>query len=384
MLYIVSKTTLLIAFSLLLYTWAGYPILLWLIRKLFAHEIKRLPNQAAKLSIIIAARNEEKKIAAKLQDCLNLEWPANLLEILVVSDNSTDRTDEIVKDFVTRDPRVHLLTGHGSLGKSAAQNLAVQSASGDLLFFTDADTRTRPDALRILMENFSDPKVGLVTANVYLGEPGNAVAEGQGMYWRFELFLRKLESELGILATGSGQALLMRKELFRPLPTVYGDDCVLPLDVRLQGYRVVQDTRVIVYDIMPNSINGELKARIRMTARNWSGTLSRPGILNPFSFPVTAWALVSHKLLRWLTPFFLAVMLLANILLSLHGDWKLLCALQLAFYMAAIIGWLRARKGAPAWVFAYPFSFCLANVGFLLGMFKVMRGQKITSYQNMS
>jgi hypothetical protein len=201
------------------------------------------------------------------------------------------------------------------------------------------------------------------------------------MYWRFELFLRKLESALGILATGSGQALLMRKELFRPLPLVYGDDCVLPLDVRLQGYRVVQDTRVTVYDIMPNSIHGELKARIRMTARNWSGTLSRPAILNPFRFPVTAWALISHKLLRWLTPFFLAVLLAANILLSVRsGDWKLLCALQLAFYAAALIGWLRARKGESAWFFAYPFAFCLANVGFLLGMVKAMRGQKIARY----
>ena len=367
---------------LLAYTWTGYPLVLWLLGKLFSRQVKRAPSQDwPKVSMIIAARNEEAKIAAKLADCLTLEYPHNRLEILVVSDHSTDRTDEIVEDFAARDARIRLLAGQGALGKSGAQNLAVESASGDMLFFTDADTRTRPDMLKMLMENLADPTVGLVTANVFLGEPGNAVAEGQGMYWRFELFLRKLESELGILATGSGQALLMRKELFRPLPLVYGDDCVLPLDVRLQGYRVVQDTRVIVYDIMPNSIHGELKARIRMTARNWSGTLSRPAILNPFRFPVTAWALVSHKLLRWLTPFFLAVLLAANILLSVRsGDWKLLCALQLAFYAAALIGWLRARKGEPAWVFAYPFAFCLANVGFLLGMVKAMRGQKIARY----
>jgi cellulose synthase/poly-beta-1,6-N-acetylglucosamine synthase-like glycosyltransferase len=369
------------AFLLLVYTWAGYPLLLWLLRRLFTREIARRsrPN-SPKVSIIIAARNEEAKIAAKLVDCANLDYPPDRLEILIVSDNSTDRTDEIVKNVATRDARIRLLAGHGVLGKSGAQNLAVQSASGEMLFFTDADTRTRPDTLKLLMENFADPRVGLVTADVYLGQPGNAVAEGQGMYWRFELFLRKLESELGILATGSGQALLMRRELYRPIPVVYGDDCVLPLDVRLQEYRVVQDTRVVVYDIMPNSIHGELRARVRMTARNWTGTLSRPAILNPFRFPLTAWALISHKLLRWLTPFFLAVMLAANILLSARGEWRLFCALQGAFYVAAFIGWLRARKGAPAWVFAYPFAFCLANVGFLLGMVKVLRGQKIASY----
>ena len=369
------------AFLLLAYTWVGYPVLLWVLRQFFARKIARAPQQnAPKISIIIAVRNEEDNIAARLIDCTNLEYPADRLEIVIVSDNSTDKIEEIVKEFAERDSRIRLLVASGQSGKSAAQNLGVEHARGDILFFTDADTRTRPDTLAVLMENFADPNVGLVTADVYLGRPGNAVAEGQGMYWRFELFLRKLESELGILVTGSGQLLLMRKELYRPLQPVYGDDCVLPLDVRLQGRRVVQDARVVVYDIMPNSIKGELRARIRMTARNWTGTLSRAAILNPFRFPLTSWSLISHKLLRWLTPFFLAVLLVANVALAWRGQWVVLCVLQILFYLGAWIGWWRARKGEPAWVFAYPFAFCLANIGFLLGMVKVMRRQKITSY----
>lgn len=376
-----ERYIILAAFLLLAYTWAGFPVILWLMRKLHVAKIARAPlPDSLSVSIIIAVHNEERNIEAKLTDCFQLDYPPDRLEVIIVSDNSTDRTEEIAREFGVRDPRVRLLVGEGRSGKSAAQNLGVQHARGDILFFTDADTRMRPETLKVLIENFADPKIGLVTADVYLGQPGNAVAEGQGMYWRFELFLRKLESELGILATGSGQLLMMRRELFRPIQPMYGDDCVLPLDVRLQGYRVVQDTRVIVYDTMPSSITGELRARVRMTARNWTGTLSRPGVLNPFRFPVTAWALFSHKLLRWLTPSFLAVMLLANVALALRGQWIALCVLQVAFYAGAWIGWLRARKGAPAWVFAYPFAFCLANVGFLLGMVKVMRRQKITSY----
>ena len=376
-----ERYVLLTAFLLLAYTWAGFPMILWLIRKLHAAKIARAPLvDAPAISIIIAVHNEERNIEAKLTDCFQLDYPPDRLEVIIVSDNSTDRTEKIVGEIGSRDPRVRLFIGEGRLGKSAAQNLGVQQARGDILFFTDADTRTRPETLKVLMENFADPKIGLVTADVYLGQPGNAVAEGQGMYWRFELFLRKLESELGILATGSGQLLMMRRELFRPIQPMYGDDCVLPLDVRLQGYRVLQDTRVVVYDTMPNSITGELRARVRMTARNWTGTLSRPGVLNPFRFPVTAWALISHKLLRWLTPFFLAVMLIANLSLASRGQWIVLFVLQVVFYAGGWIGWLRARKGAPAWVFAYPFAFCLANVGFLLGMVKVMRREKITSY----
>lgn len=373
-----------IAFLLLVYTWAGYPVLLWVVRK-FASVPQRESAPATlqtnpKVSMIVAVRNEEGKIGAKLADCANLDYPADRLEILVVSDNSVDKTEEIVEEFAKRDARVRLLADRGQLGKSGVQNLAVQHASGDILCFTDADTRTCPDTLQVIVENFSDPAVGLATANVHFGRPDSAVAEGQGAYWRFELLLRELESDLGILATSSGQLLAMRRELFRPLPVMYGDDCVLPLDVRLQGYRVVQDARVVVYDTMPSSIKGEFRARVRMTARNWTGTLARPAILNPFRFPLTSWGLISHKLLRWLTPFFLAVLLVSNLLLAVRGEWMAACVLQVAFYIAACIGWLQARKGASAWIFGYPFAFCLANVGFFLGMIKVVRGQKIVSY----
>ncbi len=373
-----------IAFLLLAYTWAGYPVLLWALRKfasLFRQESAPATLQTnPKVSIIVAVRNEEGTIGAKLADCINLDYPADRLEILVVSDNSADKTEEIVEEFAKRDARIRLLADRRKLGKSGVQNLAVEHASGDILCFTDANTHTCPDALKVIVENLADPAVGLATANVHFGQPDSAVAEGQGAYWRFELMLRELESDLGILATSSGQLLAMRRELFRPLPVMYGDDCVLPLDVRLQGYRVVQDARVVVYDTMPSSIKGEFRARVRMTARNWTGTLARPAILNPFRFPLTSWGLISHKLLRWLTPFFLAVLLVSNILLAVRGGWMAACLLQVAFYIAACIGWLRARKGASAWIFGYPFAFCLANVGFFLGMVKVLRGQKIVSY----
>jgi len=131
---------------------------------------------------------------------------------------------------------------------------------------------------------------------------------------------------------------------------------------------------------MPHSIEGELRARIRMTSRNWTGTLSRPALLNPLSFPLTALGLISHKLLRWLTPFFLAIILICNTLLALRGHVVFLWWLQVLFYLSAVIGWGLARKQRSAWVFGYSFSFCLANVGFLLGMVKAFRNQKIVAY----
>jgi len=154
----------------------------------------------------------------------------------------------------------------------------------------------------------------------------------------------------------------------------------MPLDVRLQGYKVILNREAIVFDTMPHSIEGELRARIRMTARNWAGTLSRPAILNPLRFPLTALALVSHKLLRWLTPFFLAIVVLSNLSLALQGRAVVLWWLQVGFYLSAFVGWELTRKQRPAWLFSYPFSFCLANVGFMLGMVKAFRSQKIVAY----
>ncbi len=161
-----------------------------------------------------------------------------------------------------------------------------------------------PAALEQLVENFGDPRVGLVTATVHFQQPKGAVPEGQGMYWRYELLIRRAESDLGILAKASGQAIAVRRELFRPLQPCFGDDCILPLEVRVQGYRVVHEHRAVVTDTMPHTLEGEMKARIRMTARNWTGTLSQIAILNPLRFPVTSWALISHKVLRWLSPLF--------------------------------------------------------------------------------
>jgi cellulose synthase/poly-beta-1,6-N-acetylglucosamine synthase-like glycosyltransferase len=363
------------------YVWVGYPLLVFLLASVFSRKSSsREQSGDPFVSIIIPVHNEEQKIAPKLGDCLELLYPQERREILVASDGSTDRTEEIVRRFAADNSRIQWLQSDHRVGKSGVQNLAAQNARGELLFFTDANTALPPGVLRTMVDTLGDPRVGLSTATVLFGHPQDAVEKGQGFYWRYELFLRSAESDLGILATGSGQALLVRRELFHPLPICYGDDCIMPLDVRAQGYKVIQEQEATVYDAMPHSIEGELRARIRMTARNWTGTLSRPALLNPLRFPLTALGLASHKLLRWLTPFFLAVIFFCSTLLALQGVFVLLWWLQFVFYLSAVVGWELTRKQRHAWLFGYSFSFCLANVGFLLGMVKALRNQKIVAY----
>jgi cellulose synthase/poly-beta-1,6-N-acetylglucosamine synthase-like glycosyltransferase len=361
----------------------AYPAILWIARWKFTRPIKTAPGRRPSLSVIIAAHNEEEGIGAKLEDCLSWAYPGELVEIIVASDGSTDSSEKIVEEYAARAPRIQLLRVNRG-GKSWAQNRAAEKATGEILFFTDVNTRTRPELLELIVRNFQDPEVGMVSGTVHFVQPDGAVSSGQGIYWRYELFLREAESALGLLATGSGQALALRRGLFRQMHAFYGDDCILPLDVRLQGSRVVQDRQAIVFDTMPYSVEGELQARMRMTARNWTGTLSRFQILNPFRFPLTALALISHKFLRWLTPFFLLCAFFASAILIDKPHFLLIWILQMIFYMAALMGWIRTRRSREAGFFAYPFSFCLANLGFFLGLVMAARNERITTYRSSS
>jgi cellulose synthase/poly-beta-1,6-N-acetylglucosamine synthase-like glycosyltransferase len=362
------------------YTWAGYPALLWLAGKFWKRPIRR-GDGFPSISVIVAVRNEEAQMAAKLENCLGLDYPPDKLEIIVASDHSTDRTEQIVEEFARRHSKIRLLRSVGRAGKSGVQNQAVEAAGGEILVFTDAETRAWSTLLGQMAEDFADPAVGLVAPVVHFGQYENSVSKGQSAYWRYELFLRQLESDIGILATASGSALAVRRCLYRPIPPQYGDDCVIPLDVRLQGYRVVQEARAIVYDRMPHSVEGELRARVRMTARNWTGMLARNGLLSPLHFPGTSWGLISHKFLRWMTPFFLAALFLINGLLALQGKMVFLAALQICFYVAALVGWRRSRRTGCERIFGYPFAFCLANLGFFLGTWKSLRGERVEAYK---
>jgi cellulose synthase/poly-beta-1,6-N-acetylglucosamine synthase-like glycosyltransferase len=386
-----TKAIFLISMIAVAYTWLLYPLLLCLLNRLARR--RGITRECWPVfSIIIAAHNEESQIAAKLENCLALRYPWDAggnveipgIEIVVASDGSTDSTKATVEQWAAGDGRIRLLEAEGRAGKSGAQNLAAACARGEILLFTDAGTRMEPDLLERIAPRFADPQVGAVAPVVQFAKGDCAVSSGQGAYWRYEIFLREQESRLGILATLSGAAFAVRRELFRPIPANFGDDCIVPLDVRLQGYRIVQDADAIVYDEMPHTPAAELRARVRMTARNWSGILARPALLNPLQFPGTAWGLISHKLLRWLTPFFLATALFANAMLVLGGRLSFLVFLfflQSCFYAAAAVGWKRSGRDSSSRIVGYPFAFCLANAGFLLGIVRSARGRTIVAYK---
>ncbi len=360
----------------IVYVYFGYPVLLLILSKIrLAPPVQKI-DITPTVSLIIPAYNEEKVIAQKIENTLALDYPREKLEIIVASDGSTDHTNEIVGTFA--DQGISLVGLNPNRGKSTAQNLAVAEAHGEILFFTDANAMLEPIAIRKIVSNFNDERVGCVVGKVtYLNENDTSVSKGEGLYWRYELFLRAKESELGNFAMGSGPIMAIRRNLFQPLNPNVGEDFILPMQVAMEGYRVVYEPEAIseeiLYQITPASM---FRTKVRIVSKDLLGLFLCRAILNPFRYPLYTWGLISHKLLRWLVAYFLIALFPLNLLLMGHPFYNLILALQIAFYPLALLGYLWQKWGKPLHILGIPFSFCLVNLAALVGVTRFLMGKR--------
>ena len=368
---------------LLFYVYFGYLLLLKIAIRVKNAKPFEIPfaddSTLPSVTVLLTVHNEEASIRTRLDNLLAQDYPKNKFKILVASDGSTDGTEAIVEEY-SKLHAVQLVVSQ-RLGKSGAQNEAFNHITSDVTLLTDAQTRFESHYTREMARAFCNQSVGCVTAHLlFESEPG-ILAGGQGYYWSYELKLRQSESDLGWLAVASGQAMAVRTSLFVKLPNNVGDDCIMPLDVALQGYRVVHQPSAIAYDVMESETGREFRTRIRMTARNWTGTWMRPALLNPATHPTYALALWSHKLLRWLGSCLIVIMLILALILAF--SLYLPAFLFIAFYVLAALGYAEEQKLIDAHI---PLSglacgFMVANTGFLLGLIKALRGKKITFYK---
>ncbi len=366
--------------AILCYSWLGYLVLLYLLSKRKRQKTK-LSAGYLPATVLLTVHNEAKLIQSRIENIFRSDYPCDLLEILVASDGSTDGTNEIVENLGQKDGRIKLYSLEGG-GKSAAQNRSIPHAWGEIVVLTDAEAEFKADTIKNLIRNFSDTMIGCVSGKIVLMHEQNPISADQGLYWKFEMLLRRLESTLGCFHTASGAVMAFRKNLFRPFPCKFGDDCIIPLDIAAQGYKIIHEDEAIAYDRFPSSLQGELKARSRMTLRNITCTLSRYDLLNPFKFPLLAVAIISHKLLRWLTPYIMICVFISNVGLLHEGSlFTVLFYLQSAFYVSGVVGFIGEKNNHHIPVASPIFSFILANIGFFLGVFKALLLKNVTSYR---
>ncbi|HTZ75266.1 MAG TPA: glycosyltransferase family 2 protein [Candidatus Aquilonibacter sp.] len=366
--------------ALIVYVYAGYPLLLRMGLFGSRREWKRSAGDFPSVTVIVPAHNEEASIGAKIENLLASGYPREQLDILIGSDGSSDRTEEIVRRYCGE--CVGLVSFPQQHGKSAIQNGLVALASGEMLVFTDADCLFKPGTLTTLIERFADCEIGLVTARPqFCNSSETSVTHNEGIYLRYETWLREEESTRGLLTMASGSLFAMRKELWRPIERVLGDDFALPLRVARAGFRSVLEPRAVAFTrLTQNEAASMFRMKVRIIAKDFRALLRNREVLNPFRYGGISCALWSHKLLRWLVPYFLLTMFAANLFLVRAGIFSGLFALQIVFYALACLGLVLRPLGRKS-VLSVPASFCLVNAASLVGTLSCAFGRSFSQWK---
>jgi poly-beta-1,6-N-acetyl-D-glucosamine synthase len=327
---------------LVAYTFVGYAC--WLrLRLLWRHRPVRRGMCMPAVSIVMVVRNEEQVLEEKLQNLLALDYPAELCQIIAVSDGSTDRTEEILRE-ASRDLRVGVILNQLARGKAAGLNDALELAQGEIVVFTDARQKVEASAVRLLVENFADPEVGCVSGELMLGENGQDESNrGMGLYWMIEKQLRELEAASGSVVGATGALYAVRRELLCNIPqgTIL-DDVYIPMQVVRQGKRVVFDGRARAWDSPNLGLGREFSRKVRTLSGNYQLLQLAPwlvGSSNPIRFEF-----VSHKLLRLMVPFAMAALLATSFVLT-GPFYRLALIVQLVFYALSILALNHRLKG---------------------------------------
>jgi cellulose synthase/poly-beta-1,6-N-acetylglucosamine synthase-like glycosyltransferase len=337
-------------------------------------------NYTPRLSILIAAYNEEAGIRRKIEHTLALDYPADLIEILVLSDGSTDRTDAIVESF--RDSRVRLLRVAGRKGKTNAQNEGVKIARGEVLIFSDATTIYHSQALRYLASNYADPKVGAVSGRYQYFDGGGRSPTGLGTiaFWNYENLIKRMQSRIYTITGCCGCIYTVRREAYSALAPDVISDLVQPLHVIRRGYRVVFEDRALAYEETTQSTSEEFSMRVRVITRGINGLLSIPDLLTPWKFAWVSFQLWSHKVLRWLVAPFLVVLLASNFFLWQGSYYASFLIGQVGFYLVALLSLVLPihRRWKPLGI---PLYFCTLNAAALCSLIEVLRRKKYVVWE---
>ncbi len=360
------------------YSYLVYPVvLMFMQRAMSSPRTGSATGPKPHVTVIIAARNEQGRIADKLENTLALEYPGGTFNILVASDCSEDATDSIVSGFAHRG--VTLVRSPERKGKEHAQGLAIKAATGDVLVFTDTATRLRPDAIRLLIEDFADPTVGAVSSEDELLSPEGTV-RGEGAYVRYEMALRRLESRAAGLVGLSGSCFAVRKEVCARWRSDTPSDITAALLCAQTGLRAISDERVkgAYQDLKDES--KEFQRKKRTIIRGMTAVWELREALNPFRYGLFSLQVWSHKILRWLVPVGLLLALGSSAVLARDSDlYRGLFALQLAGYAAAGVAYVSgsARKIMPLRIALY---FLLANLATAAALWDFMRGVRIVTW----
>lgn len=365
-----------LAATVCLYAYLGYPAILKLLSLRARARAPRADSRLPRISIVLPVYNEATVIAATLEQILAIDYPAEHRQILVVSDASTDGTDEIVGRFATRG--IQLLRQPHRQGKTAAENAARPLLTGEIIVNTDASVRIHPGAIRALVARFADDAVGVASArDVSVASVAEQVSRGEGAYVGYEMWIRDLETRVDGIVGASGCLYAIRVALhMRPLPEDLSRDFGAALTAREQGFRAVSVPEAICYVPRARSLHQEYRRKVRTITRGLATLAHKRSLLNPFRYGTFSWMLVSHKVCRWLVPWALVAALVAIGGLALSVAWaRVLLAVAGGTLGLAATGWLWPDQGSVPRLIALPAYVVFGNVAVLHAWLRLFTGR---------
>jgi cellulose synthase/poly-beta-1,6-N-acetylglucosamine synthase-like glycosyltransferase len=364
----------------IVYIYIGYPFLILMISKLRPRLILKNPITPS-VTILIAAYNEVDCIAGTIENKLSIDYPKDKLEVIVVSDGSTDGTDGVVRRYDSAG--VQLIRQEPRAGKTSALNLAMPKAKGDIIVFSDANSRYAPDAISYLLENFNDPTVGYVTGKmIYTNPDGSTVGDGCSAYMKYENLLRTVETKTGSVVGVDGGIDAFKKTLYCTMNSDQLPDFVLPLKIIEQGFRVVYESRAILREQSLTQTSDEYRMRVRVCLRALWAVWDMRSLLFNSTYKLFAFQLWSHKVLRYCCFIFLIALYISNFMLMLENDVLKLCMVfQTVFYFASLIAPFFEKRGVNIKFIALIRYFVIINVASMNAVIKFLRGQKIVVWQ---
>ncbi len=357
-----------ISLAVLFYIFIGYPAVLAVLSRLLATSVRR-QDITPEVSLIISAYNEQDVIREKLENTLALDYPKEKLEIIVASE-AADGTNDIVRQYAGRGIVLHAYENRE--GKSATLFRTVPQACGEILVFSDANALYHRDAIRKLVRNFADPRVGCVSGRLtYVNPKETAIGQGETAYWEFEFLLKGMLSRIMKLSGGvNGSIFAIRKSLYRPVDRFRGDDFELSNRIQIAGHGVILEPEALSFEEASATSRQEFRRKVRLATWNLQSTLILMREALAAGEFLTAFILFSHRFLRYTTPLWLAALFASNFFL-LTGVLAWVFALQGLFYLAAAAGYALEKSGRPVkTLFLLPFYFCMVNGAALLALVK--------------
>lgn len=373
--------------SIIIYTYAGYPILLFLLTRIKNALKPRLrssmsQHQLPALTLVVTSYNEAEILSEKISNTLALSYPADKFRIIFVTDGSNDGSPSIV----ARHDRIELLHQPERRGKLAAMNRAMQFVNTDIVVFSDANTLINSDALTRIVPHYSDPRIGAVSGEKKISQVGNgeAIAGGEGLYWKYESLIKRMDSDLKTIVGAAGELFSVRRDLYSFLPEdIILEDFVQSLKVCEKGFLVRYEPEAYTFEKASSSLSDEVERKTRICAGAFQAMPVVKNLYNFFRYPIIAFQLISHRLLRWtLAPLSLPVLMAASAYLVVTDTssaqetpsvYEIALVVQLVAYLCGLAGWWQAARGGKKSVFFPAFYFLLMNYCVYAGFLRFFR-----------